>query len=106
MLVPDENWRIDKVAVKPYYGTMSSVAPLLALIIFALLINIPLGSLRRNYEKFTVGWYFYLHISIPAIVYLRLKSGLSWEFIPLTLAGAIAGQLLGSSLYGRRSRND
>ena len=106
MLVPDENWRIDKVAVKPYYGTMSSVAPLLALIIFALLINIPLGYLRRNYEKFTFGWYFYLHISIPAIIYIRVKSGLSWEFIPLTLVGAVVGQLLGNILYRKRSRND
>lgn len=85
---------------------MSSTAALLGLIIFAFLINIPLGYLRRNYEKFTFGWYFYVHISIPAIVYMRVKSGLSWKFIPLTLAGAVAGQLLGSRLHGKRSKND
>jgi hypothetical protein len=86
--------------------SMSSTAALLGLIIFALLVNIPLGYLRRNYEKFTFGWYFYIHISIPAIVYMRVKSGLSWKFIPLTLAGAVAGQLLGSRLNGKRSKND
>jgi hypothetical protein len=85
---------------------MSSTIALQGLIIFAFMINIPLGFLRRNYEKFTFGWYFYVHISIPAIVYMRVKSGLSWKFIPLTLAGAVAGQLLGSRLSGNRSKND
>jgi hypothetical protein len=85
---------------------MSSTVALLGLIIFAFLVNIPLGYLRRNYEKFTFGWYFYVHISIPAIVYMRVKSGLSWKLIPLTLAGAVAGQLLGSRLNGKRSKND
>ncbi|HET6419892.1 MAG TPA: hypothetical protein VFG19_07040 [Geobacteraceae bacterium] len=70
-------------------------------IMFAFLVNMPLGYLRRNYEKFTFGWYFYVHISIPAIIYVRIKAGFSWKFIPLTLAGAVAGQLLGGRLYGR-----
>ncbi len=74
---------------------------LILVIMFALVINIPLGYLRRNYEKFTFGWYFYVHISIPVIIYARVKAGFSWKFIPLTLAGAVAGQLLGGLLSGR-----
>jgi hypothetical protein len=85
---------------------MSSILALLGLITFALLANIPLGYLRRNYQRFTFGWYFYVHISIPAIIYIRVKSGLSWKFIPLTLAGAVAGQLLGSFIDSKRRRND
>ncbi len=75
-------------------------------IIFALIVNTPLGYLRRNYEKFTFGWYFYVHISIPVIIYARIKAGFSWKFIPLTLAGAVAGQLLGGRLYTRREKGD
>ncbi len=79
---------------------------LMLLIMFAVIVNTPLGYLRRNYEKFTFGWYFYVHISIPAIIYVRIKAGFSWKFIPLTLAGAVAGQLLGGRLYGRMKKSD
>ncbi len=79
---------------------------LILVILFALIINMPLGYLRRNYEKFTFGWYFYVHISIPVIIYARIKAGFSWKFIPLTLAGAVAGQLLGGRLYARGKKND
>lgn len=82
--------------------------PLLALgglILFALLVNIPLGYLRQNYEKFSFGWYFYIHISIPFIIYLRVKSGFSWKFIPLTLAAAVGGQILGGIINRRRKKS-
>ena len=79
---------------------------LILVILFALIINMPLGYLRRNYEKFTFGWYFYVHISIPVIIYARIKAGFSWKFIPLTLAGAVASQLLGGRLYARGKKND
>ncbi len=87
--------------------TMSGTAALLPIIIlFAFIINLPLGYLRRNCEKFSFGWYFYVHISIPAIVYMRVKAGFSWKFIPLTLLGAVAGQYLGGRLYGRGKKSD
>ncbi len=76
-----------------------------ALILLAVMINLPLGYLRRSYEKFTFGWYFYVHISIPVIIYLRIKAGYSWKYIPLTLAGAFVGQLLGGRIQLKR-RND
>lgn len=84
---------------------MHGYLTLAALILLAVLINLPLGYLRRSYEKFTFGWYFYVHISIPVIIYLRIKAGYSWKFIPLTLAGAFIGQLLGGKIRLKR-RND
>ena len=75
----------------------------LALLIFlGFLVNIPLGYVRQNYEKFSFGWYFYIHISIPIIVFLRVKSGFSWHYIPLTIGGAICGQIVGGRLKRRR----
>lgn len=85
---------------------MHATLILLGLIALALLINLPCGYLRQNYEKFTFGWYFYIHISIPFIIYLRIKSGYSWKFIPLTLGGAFVGQLLGGMLHKRTRRHD
>jgi hypothetical protein len=76
---------------------------LAAIILLALAVNIPLGYLRQNYPKFSFGWYFYIHISIPFIIYARVKSGISWKFIPFTLAAAVAGQLMGGALKRRRN---
>jgi len=84
---------------------MHNLFVLLGLMLFAIIINLPLGYLRQNYEKFSFGWYFYVHISIPLIIFLRIKSGFSWRFIPLTLVGALAGQLLGGMIHRRRSRH-
>lgn len=79
---------------------MNGVLLLVALVLIAILINIPLGYLRQGAQKFTFAWYFYIHLSIPFIIYLRVKSGYSWKFIPLTLGGAFLGQFIG----GRQRR--
>ncbi|KAF0218709.1 MAG: hypothetical protein FD174_2492 [Geobacteraceae bacterium] len=84
---------------------MHNLVTLLGLIIVAFVINLPLGYLRQSCEKFTFAWYFYIHISIPVIIYLRIKSGYSWKYIPLTLGGAFAGQLLGGIIHKRRQGN-
>ena len=83
-----------------------SIAVLAVIVLFAFVVNVPLGYLRRNCERFSFGWYFYVHISIPAIIYARVKAGLSWKFIPFTLAGAVAGQLLGGVLHGKGKKNE
>jgi len=84
---------------------MHNLFVLLGLMLFAIIINLPLGYLRQNYDKFSFGWYFYVHISIPLIIFLRIKSGFSWRFIPLTLVGALVGQLLGGMIHRRRTRH-
>lgn len=78
----------------------------LGLMALAMIINLPFGYLRQNYEKFTFGWYFYVHISIPIIIYLRIKSGFSWKFIPLTIGSAIIGQIIGGKLNRKRKSLD
>lgn len=78
---------------------------ILGLIFLAFIINLPCGYLRQGYEKFTFGWYFYVHISIPFLIYLRVKAGYSWKIIPLTLGGAFAGQLVGGMIHRRLKNN-
>ena len=77
---------------------------LLSLFLAAAVVNIPLGYFRGAFAKFTFGWFFYTHLSIPVIIFLRTKAGFGAEFFPLTVAGAIAGQLLGG-LLARRSHS-
>ena len=97
--------RIDKKKGNPYDACMHAALSLALLTLAALLINLPLGYLRQNYEKFTFPWYFYIHISIPAIIYLRIKFGFSWSVVPLTVGGAVVGQLLGGIIHRRRHGN-
>jgi uncharacterized membrane protein len=84
---------------------MNEYLMLFGLIVLALIVNIPLGYLRQAVEKFSFAWYFYVHISIPLIIYLRIKSGYSWKFIPLTLAGTLIGQIIGGRIRRRRDAN-
>jgi hypothetical protein len=81
---------------------MNVLLILACLVSAAVLINIPLGYLRQCVEKFSFAWYFYVHISIPLIIYLRIKSGYSWKLIPLTVAGAVLGQVIGGRLRRRQ----
>lgn len=81
---------------------MNEYLLLLGLIALTIIINIPLGYLRQATEKFSFAWYFYIHISIPLIIYLRVKSGYSWKFIPLTLGGALLGQVVGGRIRRKR----
>jgi len=84
---------------------MNGYLLLFGLIALTIIVNIPLGFLRQAVEKFSFAWYFYIHISIPLIIYLRIKSGYSWKFIPLTLGGAVLGQIVGGRLRQRRDAN-
>jgi hypothetical protein len=81
---------------------MEGTLKLAGLILGATAMNVPLGYLRNAYERFTFGWFFYVHISIPVIIFLRIKAGFSWQIVPITIGGAVVGQLLGGALHRRK----
>jgi hypothetical protein len=85
---------------------MYGAVKLVGLILGAAAINLPLGYLRSSFERFTLGWFFCVHLSIPIIIFLRFKASFTWHIIPLTIGGAIAGQLIGGVLRGRGSSHD
>lgn len=76
---------------------------LAVLILLAVAFNVPMGYQRESCRKFSPGWWFYVHISIPIIMYARIKAGLGVPFIPFTLAGAVLGQIMGGKLYKKRN---
>ncbi|GAB4304081.1 MAG: hypothetical protein Fur0034_20700 [Desulfuromonadia bacterium] len=83
---------------------MSAPFLLAVIIVTACLVNIPLGYLREGTPRFSFAWYFYIHISIPLLIYLRIKCGFSWNVIPLTIAGAVAGQIIGGKVLRNGKR--
>lgn len=81
---------------------MQTALQLVALMITAATFNVPMGYQRQSCKKFSPGWWFYIHISIPIIIYLRIKLGLGMATIPFTLASTVAGQILGGKLYRKK----
>lgn len=76
------------------------------LVLIAFIISIPCGYIRQNYAKYSVMWFVLIHIPIPFIVLLRVKAGISWHIIPLTLGASVAGQIAGGVVSRRRKRYD
>lgn len=63
--------------------------------------NLPLGFWRAGLKKFSWQWFLALHLSIPLIVLIRIKLGVSLWYVPLVIAAAIGGQFLGSAIRKR-----
>ena len=77
---------------------------ILAVSIICLLVNIPMGRRRERCKKFSWQWIFWIHASIPLIIALRIGLNLHPIAIPINIAAAIAGQIIGSRA-ARRARS-
>jgi len=80
----------------------TSITALILLLISTLAVNVPLGIARENVPKFSLLWFFYIHISIPFIIAARLFLGFGWIYIPLTLGCAVTGQIIGGRIARKR----
>lgn len=68
----------------------------------AFLLNIPLGVWRGGAKKFGVRWFVAIHLAVPVIYYLRVSTGTSAWMIPVLIAFAVLGQIVGNSIYKKR----
>ena len=74
---------------------MQSWASILLIALTALGVNLPLGYLRQGTRKFSPAWFLYVHLSVPLIALLRVLNHISLRTIPLFIACAVLGQVLG-----------
>lgn len=82
--------------------TWNAVFVLSLIVLAALVLNLPFGYLRVKTRKFSLAWFLYIHLPIPAIFLLRTAAGFSAKVIPIIIVGAVLGQMLGGRL--NRSR--
>ena len=68
------------------------------------LVNIPLGMMRERSKKFSLAWIFWVHASIPLIIALRIGLHLHLIAIPINIAAAILGQIVGAAPEKQRRR--
>jgi hypothetical protein len=69
-----------------------------------LLVNIPMGAMRERYRKFSLPWILWIHASIPLIIFLRISLRLHPIAIPINIAAAVLGQLIGSAPAKKKRR--
>lgn len=83
-----------------------SIATLTVLVtLAALVLNLPFGYLRMYTRKLSFMWFVCIHLPIPAIFLLRNMAGLGYKFIPIIVAGAVAGQFIGGRLNKKVARH-
>jgi hypothetical protein len=70
------------------------------------ILNLPFGYWRANVKKFSRPWFLSVHAPVPAVIALRVFSGLGWHFItfPIMIGAFFGGQFAGSRLYRMRSK--
>lgn len=71
--------------------------------VICLLVNLPLGMMRERATRFFPEKFLWIHASIPFIIALRIGLHLHWVAIPINIAAAVLGQLLGG-LSEKRKR--
>jgi hypothetical protein len=79
---------------------MTPLETQLLAILIAVGINLPFGAYRATVRKLSWQWFLAIHLPIPFVILMRLSLGLGGWFVPFMLASAVAGQLLGSRLFG------
>jgi hypothetical protein len=62
------------------------------------LANIPPGMAKTHFEKFSLGWFVAIHLSIPFVACLRKAVVLPPSALAVTIGGAIAGVLFFNSV--------
>ncbi|MFB6340462.1 hypothetical protein ACE01N_05180 [Saccharicrinis sp. FJH2] len=75
--------------------TNYTVLFLLALAVF--ILNLPFGFWRRNTKKYSFKWFLFIHLPIPAIVLMRIYSGVGFAFVtyPVLVSAFFMGQFVG-----------
>jgi hypothetical protein len=71
---------------------------LIALAVF--LINLPFGYWRAQAARFSRQWMLAIHLPVPAVIALRIFSGLGWQLIsfPVLIGAFFLGQFCGGKL--------
>lgn len=72
--------------------------------VICLLVNIPMGRMRERCRKFSWQWIVWIHASIPLIIALRIWLKLHPAAIPINIAAAILGQVIGGTPERKRRK--
>ncbi len=76
----------------------SKLAIIIALFSLTVMINLTFGFLRNKTKKFSLKWFLSIHLPIPLIFLARVSSHLDFRYIPIFVAAALTGQIIGGKI--------
>lgn len=76
----------------------SKIALVTGLFSMTVMVNLFFGFLRSRTSKFSLAWFLCIHLPIPVIFLARVSSHLSYGYIPVFVAAAFLGQVLGGKI--------
>ena len=65
------------------------------------IVNLPFGYLRGKFRKLSFWWFFFIHLPVPLIIYIRKLNGLrlTWGLAPFLIGAFFLGQFAGRKIY-------
>ena len=74
---------------------------ILIIALLIIVVNIPFGYWRANVKRFSLQWFFAVHLPVPLIIALRIFSEIGFEINSfLVIAAAFfTGQYLGGIIH-------
>jgi accessory gene regulator protein AgrB len=76
----------------------TKLAIVMGLFSLTVMINLTFGFLRNKTRKFSLKWFLSIHLPIPLIFLARVSSHLDFRYIPVFVAAALTGQIIGGKL--------
>ncbi len=79
---------------------MNEVLTILSVCIAIFIVNLPCGYIRAGYRKLSFWWFFFIHLPVPFVIYIRHFFGvdLTWTLAPFLFGSFFLGQYLGKRL--------
>lgn len=76
--------------------------------IAVLVINLPFGYWREGLRKFSFMWLVAVHAPVPAVIALRVASGLGFHLVtfPVMIGAYFSGQYVGGLLRRKLRPSD
>jgi hypothetical protein len=106
---PATGWGRVGHAKRKYEILLVGIPMRLAIVaVLVFLLNIPFGYWRSGVRKFSWRWILAIHAPVPAVVALRMASGIGFQPIsfPVLIAAFFLGQRFGGTVVRRRSQSD
>jgi len=78
--------------------TSAKLALVVGLFSSSFILNVPMGFLRSYTSKFSFNWFLCVHATIPFIYFGRMFSHLDYRYVPIFIAAAVLGQIMGGRM--------
>ncbi len=70
----------------------------LVITVFAFILNLPFGYIRKSAKKYSRKWLLCIHAPVPMIIIARITTHTDYRFIPVFILISIAGQVCGGKI--------